>query len=147
MTANAKHGYYFEDLELGMSASHAKTVTEQDISGFADISGDHNPVHLDPEFAAGTIFKERIAHGILSASLISAVFGMQLPGPGAIYVTQTLNFKAPVRIGDEVVARVECQELLAAKRRAVFLCECTVDGHCVLEGEAVLLVPPRPAPI
>jgi len=144
MAPAAQHGYYFEDLSLGMAATHVKTITEADIVDFAAISGDYNPVHMDEDYAATTIFKRRIAHGILSAGLISAVFGMQLPGPGCIYVTQTLNFKAPVRIGDEVVARVECQELLAAKNRAVFLCECTVRERRVLEGEAILMVPARP---
>ena len=144
MTAHTKHGLYFEDLSVGMTASHSKTVTQADIVAFAEISGDHNPLHLDEEFAADTIFKEPIAHGLLSASLISAVFGMQLPGPGSIYVTQTLNFKGPVRIGDEVEARVECQELIEAKRRAVFFCECFVGDRAVLVGEAVLLVPARP---
>ncbi|MBI1383535.1 MAG: acyl dehydratase [Rhizobiales bacterium] len=144
MDALVRQGYYFEDLAVGMSAEHRKQVTEADILAFAEVSGDFNPVHIDADYAATTIFKERIAHGILSASLISAIFGMQLPGPGAIYVAQTLNFKAPVRIGDEVVARVELQELFPAKRRAMFRCECAVGETRVLEGEAVLLVPRRP---
>ncbi|MEE9586522.1 MAG: MaoC family dehydratase [Hyphomicrobiaceae bacterium] len=139
-----QHGLYFEDLDVGMTASHAKIVTEADIMNFAEISGDFNPVHIDPDYAAKSIFKERIAHGILSAALLSAVFGMKLPGPGCIYVSQTLNFRAPVKIGDEVEARVEVQELIEAKRRAIFACECVVGETVVLEGEAVMLLPRRP---
>lgn len=145
MTIMTRKAYFFEDLELGMEASFAKTVTEADIVGFADVTGDKNPVHLDAEFAGRTIFKERIAHGMLTASYISAVFGMELPGPGAIYVSQTLNFKGPVRIGDEVVAKVKVVELFAAKRRARFECVCSVRGKSVLDGEAILMVSPRPA--
>jgi 3-hydroxybutyryl-CoA dehydratase len=98
---------YFEDLTVGQEASLSKTVTEADIVAFAEVSGDRNPVHLDAAYAATTMFKERIAHGMLSAAYISAVFGMKLPGPGAIYISQTLNFKAPVKIGDTVVATVK----------------------------------------
>jgi 3-hydroxybutyryl-CoA dehydratase len=137
--------YSFEDLELGMEASLARTVSAADILTFSEVTGDKNPVHLDPVFAAKTIFKEPIAHGMLTAGYISAVFGMELPGPGAIYVSQTLNFRAPVRIGDQVVASVRVAELYPAKRRARFDCTCTVDGKPVLEGEAVLMVPGRSA--
>lgn len=136
---------YFEDLQLGQEATLTKTVSEADINGFAEISGDRNPVHLDAEYAAGTMFKERIAHGILSASYISAVFGMELPGPGAIYISQTLNFKGPVKIGDTVTAKVKVVELIAGKRRARFETQCTVAGKPVVEGEAVLMVPAKPA--
>jgi 3-hydroxybutyryl-CoA dehydratase len=145
MTIMTRKAYFFEDLELGMEASFAKTVSEADIVGFADVTGDKNPVHLDADFAARTIFKQRIAHGMLTASFISAVFGMELPGPGAIYVSQTLNFKGPVRIGDEVVAKVKVAELFPAKRRARFDCICTVNGKSVLDGEAILMVAARPA--
>jgi len=145
MTVLTRQTYYFEDLELGMEASFQKKVTESDINSFAQITGDKNPVHLDPAYAARTIFKERIAHGMLTASYISAVFGMQMPGPGAIYVSQTLNFRAPVKIGDVVTAKVRVVELFPAKRRARFACECLVNGKPVLEGEAVLMVPARPA--
>ena len=141
----AAKGVYFEDLSLGQEASLAKTVSEADIIAFADISGDRNPVHLDAEYAATTIFKERIAHGMLSAAYISAVFGMKLPGPGAIYISQTLNFKAPVKIGDTVVAAVKVIELVAEKRRARFECVCSVNDKPVVQGEAVLMVPARPA--
>jgi 3-hydroxybutyryl-CoA dehydratase len=144
MNVTTRQVYYFEDLEIGMEASFAKTVSEADIVGFAEITGDRNPVHLDRDYAAKTIFKDLIAHGMLTAGYISAVFGMELPGPGAIYVAQTLNFRAPVRIGDRVVAKVRVMELYPAKRRARFECICTVDGKPVLEGEAVLMVPTRP---
>lgn len=144
MTIIQRKTYFFEDLELGMEASYQRTVTEADIAAFADVSGDKNPVHLDAAYAAKTMFKERIAHGILTASYISAVFGMEMPGPGAIYVSQTLNFRAPVRIGDVVIAKVKVVELIADKRRVRFDCECTVNGKAVLEGGAVLMVPARP---
>jgi 3-hydroxybutyryl-CoA dehydratase len=137
--------YYFEDLELGMEASFARTVTAADILAFAQVTGDWNPVHLDTEYAARTVFREPIAHGMLTAGYISAVFGSEMPGPGAIYVSQTLNFRAPVKIGDQVVAKVRVMELYPAKRRARFDCVCEVGDKTVLEGEAVLMVPARPA--
>ena len=143
MNVVARQVYYFEDLELGMEASVARTVTAADILAFAEITGDWNPVHLDAEFAARTPFRKPIAHGMLTAGYISAVFGGQLPGPGAIYVSQTLNFRAPVWVGDLVVAKVRVMELYPAKRRARFDCTCQVGDKAVLEGEAVLMVPPR----
>lgn len=145
MNVMSRQVYLFEDLELGMEASYAKTVSQADIQGFAEVTGDRNPVHLDAEFAAKTLFKTPIAHGMLTAGYISAVFGMELPGPGAIYVSQTLNFRGPVRAGDRVVAKVRLMELYPAKHRARFECVCTVDGKPVLEGEAVLMVPSREA--
>ena len=145
MNVMARQVYCFEDLEVGMEASFAKTVSEADILAFAEVTGDKNPVHLDAAYAAKTIFNEPIAHGMLTAGYISAVFGMELPGPGAIYVSQTLNFRAPVMIGDRVVAKVRVMELYPAKRRARFECVCSVDGKPVLEGEAVLMVPARAA--
>lgn len=144
MTYLSRKVYFFEDLEIGMEASFQKKVEEADINSFAEISGDKNPVHLDAEYAATSIFKERIAHGILTASYISAVFGMELPGPGSIYVSQTLNFKAPVKIGDIVLAKVKVIELVPEKRRAMFECQCLVGTKVVLEGQAVLMVPARP---
>jgi 3-hydroxybutyryl-CoA dehydratase len=128
-----------------MEASFAKTVSESDIVAFAEVTGDKNPVHLDADYAARTIFKEPIAHGMLTAGYISAVFGMELPGPGVIYISQTLNFRGPVKIGDRVIAKVKVAELFPAKRRARFDCVCTVEGKAVLEGEAILMVPTRPA--
>jgi 3-hydroxybutyryl-CoA dehydratase len=138
-------GLYFEDLSVGQSASFGKTITEADILMFAAVSGDTNPVHINAEFAAGTMFKERIAHGMLSAGLVSTVLGTRLPGPGTIYLSQTLKFRAPVRIGDTVTATATVASLDAAKKRATLTTICTVNGKPVLEGEALVLVPSREA--
>jgi 3-hydroxybutyryl-CoA dehydratase len=143
MTIVTRTAYCFEDLQLGMEASFAKTIGERDIVAFAEVTGDKNPVHLDEAYASKTMFKGRIAHGMLTAGLVSAVFGMELPGPGAIYVSQTLNFRAPVRIGDHAIAKVKVAELIPAKRRARFDCVCLVGEKTVLEGEAILMVPAR----
>ena len=137
--------YAFEDLQMGMEARLVRTVQAREIQSFADISGDHNPVHLDAHYAATTPFKTTIAHGMLTAAYISAIFGTDLPGPGCIYVSQTLNFRAPVRPGDEVTTLVRIVDLIAAKRRARFDCICSVNGKTVLEGEAILMVPGRAA--
>lgn len=139
-TMASEHGYYLEDLTTGMSASFAKTVTDADVVLFAGISGDTNPVHLDEEFASGTVFKGRIAHGMLTASFISTVLGTKLPGPGCIYLSQTLKFKAPVKAGDNVVATCTISDIDQAKARVKFDCVCTVQGKPVLEGEALVLV-------
>lgn len=144
MSAGRPKSYFFEDLAIGQEASRVSTVSQADIVQFADVSGDRNPVHLDPEYCAGTMFKEPIAHGMLTASYISAVFGMELPGPGAIYISQTLNFRGPVRIGATVRTLVRLVELYPAKKRARFDCECLVGGNQVLVGEAMLMVPGRP---
>jgi 3-hydroxybutyryl-CoA dehydratase len=138
-------GVYFEDLKVGQEASLSNTVSEATINAFADVSGDRNPVHIDADYAAISMFKERIAHGMLSAGYISAVFGMKLPGPGAIYISQTMNFKAPVKIGDTVVTTVKVAELMPEKKRARFECVCSVGGKPVVQGEAVLMVPSRAA--
>lgn len=137
------HGHRFEDLKVGQTAVVGKTVTEADILLFAGVSGDTNPVHMNEEYAKATMFKGRIAHGMLSAALVSAVFGTKLPGPGCIYVSQSLRFKAPVRIGDTVNTSVEITELNPEKKRATFKCSCLVGSTVVLEGEAVLMVPSR----
>jgi 3-hydroxybutyryl-CoA dehydratase len=136
---------YFEDLAVGQEASISTTVSEADIVKFAEVSGDKNPVHLDAAYAATTMFKERIAHGMLSAAYISAVFGMKLPGPGAIYMSQSLSFKAPVKIGDTVVAKVKLIELIPEKKRAKFETVCEVAGKPVLVGEALMMIPSRSA--
>lgn len=146
MAANGtvRHGYYFDELSVGMSASHSKVIDFNDIQVFAGLTGDNNPVHLNEAFAATTMFKERIAHGMLTASLLSTVIGTRLPGPGCIYVSQSLNFRAPVRIGDTVVATARITELFPDRRRAIFACDCAVNERTVLDGEAVIMVPRRP---
>ncbi|WP_417685517.1 MaoC family dehydratase [Roseibium sp.] len=133
----------FEDLQPGMSETLTKHVSSSDVVGFAEVSGDRNPIHLSEHFAAKTPFKTRIAHGLYTASLISAVLGTRLPGPGAIYLSQTLNFKAPVKIGDDVIVTVKVEELMEKGNRAKLSCICTVDGTVVLEGEALVKVPTR----
>lgn len=137
---NEVGGYFIEELSVGMSAEYAKTVTEADLLMFGAASGDMQPAHFNEEYAATTMFKGRIAHGMLSAGIISACAGMRLPGPGAIYVSQTLKFKAPVRIGDTVKARVTIKEVVRDKKRVVADTVCTVGERTVLEGEAVFMV-------
>ena len=136
-------GYFLEDLQPGMTAAYARTVTEADVILFAGVSGDQNPVHLNQEFAEGTRFKGRIAHGMLTASFISTVLGNKLPGPGCIYVSQNLRFKAPVRAGDTVHTRVLILEIDQAKGRVKLETVCKVGEVTVIEGEAVLMVPRR----
>lgn len=136
-------GYFFEDLTIGMTASVAKTITEADIVLYSAVSTDTNPLHLDEESAARSLFKGRIAHGMLSAGLISAALGTKLPGPGAIYIAQTLRFRAPVRPGDTVTATVEVTALEAERKRATLKTTCTVKGKPVIEGEASVQVPAR----
>lgn len=142
MTSSSYKVHAFEDLSIGQSESLMRTVMERDVSLFADLSGDANPIHLCDRYAAGTKFGQRIAHGMLTASLVSALLGTKLPGPGAVYLSQTLTFLAPVKIGDVVIARVEIAELVAERRRARLFCECVVDGKAVLEGEAWVAMPP-----
>lgn len=146
MMPTAGKPYCYEDLSVGLEASMSRTVSEADIVAYAALSGDYNPIHLDPEYAAKTPFKVRIAHGILSAGYISAVFGMQLPGPGSVYISQSLNFKAPVKIDDIVKTTVKLTELIPEKRRAKFETICTVGGKPVLTGEAVLMIPSNKTP-
>ncbi len=138
------HGYYLEDLSVGMSDVFAKTVSEADIVLFAGVSGDTNPVHINQLFAEETPFKGRIAHGMLSASFISTVLGTRLPGPGAVYISQNLRFRAPVKAGDTVVARAPVKEIQAERRRVVLTTVCTVGDTVVIEGEAVAMVDNRP---
>lgn len=136
-------GHFFEDLSVGMTASFSKTITDADIVLYAGISGDTNPVHINEEYASATMFQGRIAHGMLTAGLISAVLGTKLPGPGCIYMSQNLKFKAPVRSGDTVTARATVTELVADKKRALIRTVCSVGERVVLEGEALLMVPSR----
>jgi len=131
--------------KVGDTAEMSKTVTEEDIDLFAKVTGDRNPVHVSREFAEKTRFGERIAHGMLSAGLISAVIGMKLPGPGCLYLSQTLNFRGPVKIGDEITARVEVAEVISEKRLRLKT-ECfNQRSETVIDGEAII-VPPRPSP-
>jgi len=136
--------YAIEDLSPGMSESFVRTVTERDIALFGEVSGDTNPVHFDDEFARTTPFKGRIAHGVLAASYISTVLGMEMPGPGTIFVGLNVRFKAPVRIGDTVKATCTVREVLPERRRVIFDCACSVGDVVVLEGEATVM-PPRKA--
>jgi 3-hydroxybutyryl-CoA dehydratase len=138
-------GAYLEDLEVGQTGELRRTVAAADLDAFAAVTGDTNPVHLDEAYAAATPFKGRIAHGMLSAGYISAVLGTRLPGPGAIYVSQSLSFRRPVRIGDEVTAEVKVTAIDAARGRVTFATSCVVAGKTVVEGEAVVIVPRRPA--
>ena len=139
----SENGMYIEDLEPGMTAVFGKTITEADILMFAGVSGDTNPVHLDEQFATDTPFKGRIAHGILTASLISTVIGTKLPGPGCIYMNQSLKFLAPVRAGETVRAVVTIKDVDQKRRRATLETVCLVNGERVVEGEALIMVPRR----
>jgi 3-hydroxybutyryl-CoA dehydratase len=132
---------FFEDLTVGMTETLEKTVSSSDVVGFATLTGDRNPIHLSEHFAARTAFGERIAHGLYTASLISAVLGTRMPGPGAIYISQTLNFRAPVRIDDTVLVTVTVAELFPEKSRARLACICAVGKDVVLDGEALVKVP------
>ena len=136
--------YYIDELKPGMSASFEKTVTERDIELFGEVSGDMNPVHFDEEFARKTIFRGRIAHGVLCLSYISTVLGMKMPGPGTIFMSATSRFKAPVRIGDTVATTAPCAKWCRRKRRVLFDCVCKVGETVVVEGEAMVMAPSRP---
>jgi 3-hydroxybutyryl-CoA dehydratase len=137
-------GKTFDQLTVGDTDRFSKTVTDADIYLFAGVTGDLNPAHIDEHYAQGTFFKTRIAHGMLSAGFISAVIGTRLPGPGSVYMRQTLNFLAPVRIGDTVTATVEVIEKIEEKKRIRLRTTCAnQEGTAVLEGEA-LVSPPRP---
>ncbi len=136
--------YYIDELNPGMSESLTRTITERDIEHFGEVSGDRNPVHFDEEYARSTIFKGRIAHGMLSASFVSTVLGMQIPGPGTIFMSATIRFKAPVRIGDTVVTTCTVREVNREKRRVMFDCVCKVKDTVVVDGEALVMAPARP---
>ena len=135
------HGLYFEDIEEGMKDAYAKTITNADIITFAGISGDTNPVHLNHEFASETMFEGQIAHGMLTASFISTVIGTKLPGPGCIYVSQNLRFKAPVKVGDTVTATCTVRKKIPEKHMIEMETVCSVGGKPVLDGDATILVP------
>jgi 3-hydroxybutyryl-CoA dehydratase len=138
-------GLYFEDLSVGQSAELTRVASAAAVERFAEVSGDDNPIHLDEAYAAGTSFGGRIAHGLLAGAYISAVLGTRLPGPGAIYLNQSLRFRRPVRLGDAVTARVTVTALDPARAQATLETVCTVAGKVVVEGEAVVLAPRRPA--
>lgn len=143
MTSKDSETIYIEDMEIGLSRNLTKVVTDEDIEMFAKVSTDHNPIHLDDDYAKKTMFKGRIAHGMLTAGLVSAVIGEQLPGRGAIYLAQSLKFLAPVRPGDEVYTELTVTDVDREKRRIRIDCQCLVDGKKVLAGEATVLVPSR----
>jgi len=137
------NGYCFEELSCGLSATFAKTITEADVGAFAGITGDFNPVHVNAEYARGTNFHSRIAHGLLTAGLLSAVLGTRLPGPGAIYLGQELRFHAPVFIGDTVTAEVSVRELDERRAFATLTTTARVGERSVISGEALVRVPRR----
>ncbi|WP_198265342.1 MaoC family dehydratase [sulfur-oxidizing endosymbiont of Gigantopelta aegis] len=135
------HGVNFNDISIGMSANYSQTITDADIKSFAGISGDHNPVHMSDEFAENSRFGQRIAHGLMSASFFSALFGTKIPGPGCVYVSQNLKFKKPVYIGDTVTATVTVTSIVQDKRRVFFSTTCKVKNKAVITGEAELFIP------
>jgi 3-hydroxybutyryl-CoA dehydratase len=134
---------YYEDIQVGQSASMEKTVTERDVQAFGEATGDLNPVHFDEDYARTTLFRGRVAHGVLSVGFMSAVMGMKLPGEGTIFVSAHVEFKGPVRIGDHVVTTCTVKEI-RERRQVVLDCLCTVDGKIVVTGEALVLAPKRP---
>lgn len=140
---NPQNGYDVEDLTVGMSAEIGKTITEADIVLFSGVSTDVNAVHLNEEFGKTTMFGGRIAHGMLSASLLSAVLGNRLPGPGTIYLAQSLRFRAPVRPGETVTAKVTVKEVVAEKGRVVLDTVCSVGDKVVIDGEATVMATSR----
>jgi len=141
----AMNGFFLEDLEVGQSAMFGRTVTDADVAAFAGVSGDTNPIHLHDGFARTTRFGQRIAHGMLGGSFISTVIGTKLPGPGAVYVSQTLNFMAPVMIGDTITAIATIAAIDDKRRRVTLKTQCLNGDKVVIDGEAVVLVPRRPA--
>ncbi|WP_415887918.1 MaoC family dehydratase [Neptuniibacter sp. QD37_6] len=139
------HGYYLEDLEVGMSDSFAKTITDADVCMFAGISGDTNPVHINDDYAKTTPFEKRIVHGMFSAALISTVAGTKLPGPGAIYVDQQIKFRAPVFIGDTAKATLTVEEIDARRSRVKCKTDVTVGEKVVATGTATFMVDKKEA--
>jgi 3-hydroxybutyryl-CoA dehydratase len=137
--------YYYEELKAGQSESSSHTVTERDIELFGEATGDFNPVHFDEAYARKTVFRGRVAHGALSIGFISALLGTKLPGPGTIFVSATINFKGPVRIGETVVTTCTVVEV-GERRKVVMACVCSVDGKLVVESQVVVLAPKKPPP-
>lgn len=140
-----KDGYKFEDLSLGMTHQTEHVITEKDIELFAEVSGDRNPLHMDEEFAKGTPFGQRIAHGALTASYISGILGNDLPGPGSIFVGLNMRFRRPVLIGSLVIVKVEVVEMKERGNRVTLKVSCNVDGKAAISGEAMVMVPSREA--
>lgn len=140
-----KDGYKFEDLSVGMSHETHHTITEDDIHKFAEVSGDHNPLHMNEEYASKTPFGQRIAHGALTASYISGILGNNLPGPGSIFVGLSMRFRRPVFIGSDVTVRAEVSELEERGNRVTLKVTCSVDGKAAISGEAKVMVPSREA--
>ncbi len=134
-------GYKIEQIELGMNATYSQTITDADIKTFAGFSGDNNPVHMNDEYAENSRFKKRIAHGLMSASFFSALFGSRIPGPGCVYVSQTLNFKRPVYIYDTVYATVTVTSVDLQKNRVFFDTICKVKNKIVIDGKAEIYIP------
>ena len=135
-----KHGLFIEDLKVGQQASFTKIISEKDILLFSQVSGDDNPVHTDEKFARQSLFKKRIEHGFLSASLISTVIAKKLPGPGCIYLKQSMKFLAPVFIGDEVSSKVKITEISREKKIISLLTECFIKEKKIITGDAQILV-------
>ncbi|MDN5130871.1 MaoC family dehydratase [Aliarcobacter butzleri] len=129
------------EIEIGMSESYSQTISESDVKAYARISGDRNPVHMDEEYAEKSRYKKRIAHGMISSSFFSALFGTKLPGPGCVYVNQSLNFKRPVYIGDTVTAIITVTKIDEIKNRVYFDTVCKVKNKTVIDGKAELYIP------
>ncbi len=144
MTKIKTQGYYLEDLSVGMSAEKKMLVTDEKIKAFAELSGDFNPLHLDEDYAATTMFGKRIAHGALSASIISAILGNDLPGPGSIFTELNLRFRKPAFIDDEITARAEVAEINEKNGRVKMKVACLVNGKAIIRGEAGVVVMKRP---
>ena len=142
-TKTPEGGYILEELSIGMSAEIAVEITHERIMSFAEASGDYNPIHIDEDYAKTTAYRGRVAHGLLSASFVSAVVGTMLPGPGAIYLDQTVSFHKPVRIGDTVIARVTVTSIDPASARVTLRTECLIDNEAILDGQATIRVPRR----
>jgi 3-hydroxybutyryl-CoA dehydratase len=136
--------HYYEDLKVGQAATILRTVTERDVQLFGEATGDFNPVHFDEAYAKKTVFRGRVAHGVLTVGFMSAVMGTELPGPGSIFVSASIQFKGPVRIGDTVVTTCTVKEI-RERREVVMDCRCEVNGKLVVEGEAMVLAPKKPA--
>ena len=142
-TKTPEGGYILDELSVGMSAEIAVEITHERIMSFAEASGDYNPIHIDEDYAKTTAYRGRVAHGLLSASFVSAVVGTMLPGPGAIYLDQTVSFHKPVRIGDTVIARVTVTAIDPVSARVTLQTECLIDGEAILDGQATIRVPRR----